>query len=183
MTLNTFTLFIKINFRIDIYITFHVMIFYEYFFFFWNRLQSEASSKILIRDYQTQRINEFRDGYCTWSRDDKYLQVPQDLSAHLSGYLGFACRSTSTFVYFFFSPFDPTFRLTWRGFERIVLDIPILPDDPTIRDYRVPKTVLVLEKTVKLLESTKRTRWINQFLLWIRERICVPLDTINQKSK
>lgn len=109
---DTFTLFIKINFRIDIHITFHVMIFYEYFFFFFfkNRLQSEASSKILIRDYQTQRINEFRDGYCTWSRDDKYLQVPQDLSAHLSGYLGFACRSTSTFVYFFFSPFDPTFR-------------------------------------------------------------------------
>lgn len=37
MTLNdTFTLFIKINFRIDIYITFHVMIFYEYFFFFFK---------------------------------------------------------------------------------------------------------------------------------------------------
>lgn len=35
-----------------------------------------------------------------------------------------------------------------------MLDIPILPDDPTIRDYRVPKTVLVLEKTVKLLDET-----------------------------
>lgn len=92
--------------------------FYASFFFFLSSksIPRKVSSKILIQDFI--RLNElmsFGMIYYTWSRDDKYPQVPQDLSAHLAGYLGFACRSrsTSTFIYsfFFFSffpPFDPT---------------------------------------------------------------------------
>lgn len=116
--------------------------FYASFFFFLSSksIPRKVSSKILIQDFI--RLNElmsFGMIYYAWSRDDKYPQVPQDLSAHLAGYLGFACRSgsTSTFIYsfffffFFFSSIRSNVRLTWRGFERIVLDIPIL--DPTIR--------------------------------------------------
>ena len=167
--------------------------FYASFFFFLSSksIPRKVSSKILIQDFI--RLNElmsFGMIYYAWSRDDKYPQVPQDLSAHLAGYLGFACRSrsTSTFIYsfffffFFFSSIRSNVRLTWRGFERIVLDIPILPDDPPTRDYRGPKTVLVSSRfLVKLLESTKRTPCsvveLTGFQLWLREMKYV-FDTI-----
>ena len=81
--------------------------FYASFFFFLSSksIPRKVSSKILIQDFI--RLNElmsFGMIYYAWSRDDKYPQVPQDLSAHLAGYLGFACRSgsTSTFIYSFF---------------------------------------------------------------------------------
>ena len=169
--------------------------FYASFFFFLSSksIPRKVSSKILIQDFI--RLNElmsFGMIYYAWSRDDKYPQVPQDLSAHLAGYLGFACRSgsTSTFIYsfffflflFFLHSIQRPFRLTWRGFERIVLDIPILPDDPPTRDYRGPKTVLVSSRfLVKLLESTKRTPCsvveLTGFQLWLREMKYV-FDTI-----
>lgn len=139
-----------------------------FFFLFSKSIPRKVSSKILIQDFI--RLNElmsFGMIYYAWSRDDKYPQVPQDLSAHLAGYLGFACRSgsTSTFIYsFFFFLFLFFLHSIQRPFNvaRIrknrVRHSNFGSDDPPIRDYRSPKTVLVSSRfLVKLLESTKRT--------------------------